>query len=147
MQHEDREDKPISTRDDLLARIRTSLGGRAAEIVYYGNSDGLSTGPSSDLQHATNTAKALLCYYGMSDDLGLAVLTPDELRGSQLSVSVHDAVNRILNEQLAEAIRLISENRAAVDALTQALLDEDHLSGEEINAVLSKHAVRRGENK
>ena len=53
MQHADQEGKALYTKDELLARIKTSLGGRAAEIVYYGERDGISTGASGDLASAT----------------------------------------------------------------------------------------------
>ncbi|MBR6825033.1 MAG: AAA family ATPase, partial [Oscillospiraceae bacterium] len=74
MQHADREGKAIYTREELLARIRTSLGGRGAEIVYYGLEDGISTGASGDLASATDLARRLLCNYGMDDAFGLAVV-------------------------------------------------------------------------
>ncbi len=141
MQHDDRENKPIATRDDLLARIRTSLGGRAAELVYYGVEDGISTGPSGDLEAATRTAQSMLCYYGMEKDFGLSVVDPRA--DSQTAPLVREAVNKLLDEQMEEAIRLIRENREAIDALVDALKQQDHLTGDEIDKVLSAHASRR----
>ncbi|MCR5305168.1 MAG: AAA family ATPase [Oscillospiraceae bacterium] len=143
MQHDDHEDRPISTRENLLARIRTALGGRAAELCYYGSEDGVSTGASGDLETATRVAQSMLCYYGMTDEFGLAVVEPDRQSGNALAPAVHDAVNRILTEQMDQAVTLIRENKEAVDALVDALIKHDHLTGDEIGSILSAHASRK----
>ena len=143
MQHDDNEDKPISTRENLLARIRTALGGRAAELCYYGSEDGISTGASGDLDTATRVAQSMLCHYGMTDEFGLAVIEPEHQGSSPLAPKVHEAVNSILREQMEQAVTLIRENKAAVDALVGALLQHDHLTGDEIGSILSEHASRR----
>jgi ATP-dependent Zn protease len=94
MQHAPEDGNAIYTMDELLGRIRTSLGGRAAEIVYYGERDGISTGASGDLASATNLAQQIVCTYGMSEDFGLAVF------GGAMTDEVRAAVNRILKEQM-----------------------------------------------
>lgn len=131
MQHGDQEGKAIYTKDELLARIRTSLGGRAAEIVYYGERDGISTGASGDLANATNIARQIVCTYGMDESFGLAVVVgtmPDEVR---------NIINRILKEQLAEAVRLIQENKEKIDSLVEELMAKNHLNGAQIHQILS----------
>lgn len=135
MQHADREGKAIYTRDELLARIRTSLGGRAAEIAYYGERDGISTGASGDLVSATNMAKQIICTYGMDETFGLAVLNPSVADGV-LSAEVIKAVNSILQTQLKEAVRILTENRGRVDALVNELMNKNHLTGAEIEKIL-----------
>ena len=131
MQHVDNESKGIYTRDELLSRIRTSLGGRAAEIVCYGETDGISTGSSGDLASATSTAMRIVCSYGMDEDFGLAVFdgTPTPL--------VRAAVNKILSEQMSESIRLISENKAKLDALVSELLSKNSLTADAIEKILA----------
>lgn len=129
MQHSDNEGKMIYTKDELLAKIRTSLGGRAAEIVFYGEEDGASTGASGDLASATGTAADMICRYGMNEKFGLAAI--DKRSASD---EVRAAVNAILSEQMQSAIRAISENRKAVDALADELIAKNHLSGGEIEA-------------
>ena len=139
MQHADRENKQLYTKKELLANIRTALGGRAAEIVYYGEEDGISTGASGDLSSATSTARRMVCAFGMDETLGLAVIDRDE---SAMADKVRAAVNRILDAEMREAIRLISENRPAIDALVEVLLRKNHLSGQEIDAILSGSAKK-----
>lgn len=132
VQHADNEGKAIYTKEELLARIRTSLAGRAAELVYYGEKDGVSTGASGDLQNATRLATHLLCSYGMDDTFGLAVIDPDN---AGMSALVHEAVKNILNEQMLETVRLILDKKAVMDRMVDVLLQENQLSGERIKAI------------
>ena len=139
MQHADNEGKALYTMDELLGRIRTSLGGRAAEIVCYGRRDGISTGASGDLESATRMAEHIVCTYGMDDEFGLAVIG----RNDRGSAEVRAKVNAILREQLEEAIRLITDNRAKLDALVDALIEKNHLNGDEIEKILKKSAKKK----
>ena len=136
MQHGDSESKSLFTRDELLARIRTALGGRAAEIVYYGQNDGNSTGASGDLATATATAKRMICTYGMDSSFGLAVISPEETNTPEIRA----AVNRILAQEMEKAIALISEHRASIDELVDRLLNENRLDGTQIDEILSRNA-------
>jgi ATP-dependent Zn protease len=137
MQHADKEDKQLYTKDDMLGLIRTSLGGRAAEIVYYGERAGLSSGASGDLFNATRNAQRMICAYGMDEDFGLAVVPASMITDGPLAVEIRAAVNRILKEQLTEAVRLIAENKSKIDALVEALMSKNHLNGAEIDEILS----------
>ena len=130
MQHADNEGKAIYTKDELLSRVRTSLGGRAAEIVYYGEVDGISTGASGDLASATSLARHIVCTYGMDKDFGLAV------SDGEMNDKVRSAVNAILEEQMVQAIKIISDNREKIDALVKALEEKNRLNGNEIEMIL-----------
>ncbi len=142
MQHANREDKAILVRKELLADIRTSLGGRASELVYYGEEGGVSTGASGDLISATNTAKRMICSYGMDSVLGLAAIDGNTLLSDGMSSRVYERINQIISEQMTEAVKIISENRAAVDMLVEVLLKKNHLSGDEIDAIFRSVAVQ-----
>ena len=135
MQHGDREGRALYTKAELLARIRTSLGGRAAEIVCYGEQEGLSTGASGDLETATRLAEQLICSYGMDESFGLASISRQAMQGGELSVRVREAVNAVLSAEMERAVRLISENRQTLDRMVQVLLVKNHLTGEEIDRV------------
>ncbi len=137
MQHAEQEGKEIYTKDELLAHVRTALGGRAAEIVYYGKRDGVSTGASGDLASATRIARQIVCTYGMDDDFGLSVADAysglDDAAGAQARTSV----NRILKEQMDEAVRLINDNKDKIDTLVDLLMTQNHLNGTEIDKAMS----------
>lgn len=140
MQHAEQEGKAIYTKEELLARIRISLGGRAAEIAYYGAYDGISTGASGDLAAATGVARQIVCTYGMDDEFGLAVVDSGSAAGSALSVEVRNAINRILKEQMEEAIKLISANKDKIDSLVAELMTKNHLNGAEIQWAITKNS-------
>lgn len=139
MQHADKEGKAIYTKEELLSRIKTSLGGRAAEIAYYGNKDGISTGASGDLLSATNVARQIICTYGMDSDFGLAVVSNDVASNGAMSIEVREAVNRILKEQMEETVRIIAENKDKLDALVEELMIKNHMNGLEIEKALTKN--------
>ena len=142
MQHAEREGKALYTKEELLVLIRTKLGGRAAELVYYGEEDGVSTGASGDLESATRLARQMVCLYGMDEEFGLAVQFGSEAEQTVMSAQVRTIVNRILQEQLRQAVQLIEDNRDKVDHLVEALLEKNHLSGEEITEVLTQTGKR-----
>ena len=140
MQHEDREAKGSYSKEDLLSRIRTSLAGRAAEIVYYGEDGGYTTGASGDLQTATRVATAMLCSYGMDKTFGLGVVNA-ETANDALSGEVRKRVNDILEEELKATVAIIAKNRVAMDALVNDLLTKNHLNGDQITRILESTVV------
>ena len=137
MQHGDREGKGCYTRGELVARIRTSLAGRAAELVYYGDEEGVSTGASGDLATATRIAESMICHYGMDGEMGLSYLD-----GETLPAALRDRVNEILAAELAFAVATIDKNRAAIDATVAALMERTHLKEDEMDDIFSSLAVK-----
>jgi cell division protease FtsH len=124
------------TEEYLRARIVTTLGGRAAELVVYGN---ITTGAENDLQQVTNLAQAMVMRFGMSAEVGQVQLL-DSSRGNYLGSGLSQrpyseataqaadrAVRKIADDCYQKAIRMLSEHRAQLDALTQALLAEETL--------------------
>jgi ATP-dependent metalloprotease FtsH len=138
MQRAEREGKAIYTREEILGRIRISLGGRATEIVYYGEDDGCSTGASGDLAKATELARRYVCEYGMDESFGIAVVGENSSVGGPVSVLVREAVNRILNEQMEQTVKIVSENKEKIDALVSKLLEKNHMNGSEIEKLLGE---------
>lgn len=134
MQHADNTNKGVRTKEDLLHNICTSMGGRAAELVYYGEKDGVTTGPSGDLQNATNIAMNMVCYYGMyGDEVGLGVINHNEIDKYPAAKA---CVDKIISEQLELAIRLITENKSKMDNLINTLMDKMHLTEDQIQEAL-----------
>ena len=138
MGHADKKGMKISTRRDLLARIRTSLAGRATELVYYGEEDGLTTGASSDLQNSTYFAERIICSYGMDDEFGLAVV--DIENDTSMLPQIRPLVNKLLLRELENTKKIVSENKAAIDAMVEVLMTKNHLTGPQIDALFSQYA-------
>lgn len=107
-----------STKEYFLECICRCLGGRAAEMVF---GYGLTYGPCGDLAHATEIVTDMVCKLGMYEkEIGLAVITKEELRHNEQAKQL---INRILSEQLAEAISIIEANQDAVERLVKAVME------------------------
>ena len=132
MQHGDSSEKLLYTRRELLDLIRVSLGGRAAEIVYYGEEDGISTGASSDIAGATKTAERMICRYGMSGEHGMAYREPDGKTGELIC----DEINAILEKQLRLAIEQLTAHKDELDRLVDELIKKNHLTDSELTELL-----------
>ncbi len=140
MQHADQEGKLFYTRQELLDMICTSLGGRAAEIVYYGPQMGLSSGASGDLSQATAIARRILGTYGMDEAFGMATIEPIQGQSGEVQKLLMTETNKILREQMERAITLIGKNRASIDVLVEKLLQAGHLNGAEISGIFQQKA-------
>lgn len=139
MEHSDNDTgAPLKTRDQLIDNIRTSLGGRAAEIVYYGEKNGISSGAAGDLENATRIARTMICNYGMDDVIGLVSLSQNEALNGPLAGKITERVSVIIGQEMIETVKIINESKMQLDQLVSALLEKNRLTGEEINAVLGQ---------
>ena len=138
------EEKFLSTADELMAELRTLVGGRAAEQVVFRVS---TTGASNDIQRATALAQSMVAQYGMSEELGLmapAAVTHQYLEnGSHLECSESTAarvdaeVQRLLNQVYAEARQMLTDNRSLLDEISEFLLTKETITGEEMMAFIN----------
>jgi len=137
MQHSADDKTPSYSKQDLIWRIRTSLAGRAAEIVFYGEDAGTNTGVSSDLENATNIAFQMICRYGMSGN-SLLSISPDRMLNSPAGMQLLEQAERILEEEMANTIRLIEEGKDKMKLLVGRLLEKNQLMANEIDEILSE---------
>jgi cell division protease FtsH len=122
------------SRDELTAKIKLSLGGRAAEKVVY---DEITTGAESDIQQLTRIARGMVARWGMSDAVGPLAIGEGREDGALLpggsSVSpatqqtVDEEARRIVEAAENEVIDLLERERPRLDALAQALLEHETL--------------------
>ena len=139
------DDRHNYSEEYLRARITGAMGGRAAEEIVYG---GRTTGAENDMQQATDLARQMVTRWGMSEKLGPVTLAPredpflarnpyggfgDSKPYSESTAEVVDSeVERILQECYAEGVRLLREQRDALDSLARALLERETLDEQEI---------------
>ena len=141
------EEKYLSTKDELLVDLRTTLGGRAAEQVVFGIQ---TTGAANDIQRATDLSKKMVTLYGMSDALGMmapAAVQHQYLEGNayldcsqETSAIVDKEVKKILEECYEDAKRILTENRNLLDEIAQYLLVKETITGEELMAFINPPA-------
>jgi ATP-dependent Zn protease len=141
MQHGDNEERFGFTKNELLGRIRVSLAGRAAEMVYYGE-DGISTGASADLATATKIAYNMICTYGMDDQMGLSTIDLANCKDLALE-KVKQRVDEILKEECDKAFAIINENKSAINEIVSILLAKNQMKGIEMDKVFSKFFPNR----
>ena len=126
----------------LRARIVGALGGRSAEEIVYGTR---TTGAESDIEQATNLARAMVTRWGMSEKLGTVQLAPREnpfLGGGgypgekpfseETARAIDEEVSRIIDESHEEARRLLTRHRKELEALAGALVERETLDEGEI---------------
>lgn len=128
-------DDQFMTRLQAMDQLVVAMAGRAAEELALGGD--YSQGPSGDLSAATDLAMAMVTRYAMSD-LGMAHIPSEAIAsGGEVSVAVLAAVDELLREALDRARSLLSERRASLESLAEALLDVETLHGEEIAVATS----------
>ena len=114
------------------------MAGRAAEIIYYGEEEGLSTGVGSDLQEATKRANLMVRHFSMVKDVGQIALEELATRGSAIPLTdqVARQVEGIVSHELKKAVTLIRDNKGIFDLLVPELLTSNRLSEEEMARIL-----------
>ena len=138
------EDKTnLRTRDELMAKIAVSMGGRAAEEVVMNT---MTNGASQDIQEATSIARNMVAMYGMSDAVGMVALGSVRnqyldggygLDCAQDTAAVMDReVKRILDECYKDAVQVIRDNREDMDKVVAYLLEKETITGGEMVAIL-----------
>lgn len=127
------------TQSELLANIRTDLGGRVAELIHFGEDGGLSTGAWSDLEHASNIARKIICRYGMDETFGLAtmaeIMSHREAVGTPLYREVQQRVSAILKKQEALTRECLIRHKQELDAVAKALLKKNRLMKSDLEAI------------
>jgi cell division protease FtsH len=147
-QQQPTEDRYLMTRSELLDRIAVLLGGRVAEEIVFGE---MSTGAQSDLQRATDIARAMVTEYGMSDRLGLVTyererrpmflpesFTPTKTYSEAKAAEIDEEISRVMEEAHRRVKQILSERRETLDALAKLLLEKEIVQGEELRRMLGK---------
>lgn len=139
------EEKYLMTKDELMTRLVTLLGGRAAEEVVF---DTVTTGASNDIEKATQIARAMITQYGMSEKFGLMSLETVEskyLDGSarlncsdETASMIDDEVKELLKECFEEAKKLLSENRDVLDEIAKYLYEKETITGKQFMEIYRK---------
>ena len=147
-------DKNLLTKEELLNIIATLTGGRAAEEVKFGE---ITTGASNDIEQATKLARAMITRYGMSDEFDMVAMetvTNQYLGGdAQLSCSaetqreIDRKVVNVVREQHEKARKILDENRAKLDELSQYLYEKETITGEEFMRILEADTRKEEQNK
>ncbi len=137
-------DHTLMTREEILNKIATLTGGRAAEEVVFHS---VTTGASNDIEQATKLARALVTRYGMTEDFDMVALETvnnaylggdTSLACSQQTAADVDAkVVQIVKDAHRKAREMLEENRRKLDEIAQFLYEKETISGEEFLRILN----------
>ena len=138
-------DNMFNTKGKMMQDIVVSLGGRVAEELIF---DDITTGASQDIKTATETARAMVTEYGMSDAVGLINYTSgsDEVfigrdighskpYGEGIAAVIDQEVKRIVDGCHQEARRIITEHLDELHACANLLIDKEKITREEFEAI------------
>jgi cell division protease FtsH len=143
--YQEKEERYVRTRSDVVARIKTALAAGAAENVWFGET---TTGVSQDLRQATWAAATMVGLFGMGKELYSFGTIPDELAGgSSIGTLLRDAevraeVNGILAKARKEIEDLLREKSPIVEGVRDALLKREEIVGEEIDRLFAELEAR-----
>ncbi len=146
------EDKYLYSKQELLDKLTSTLGGRAAEEVVFGE---VTTGAYDDLKKATEIAKRMVMSYGMSERVGpISIGREDgnvflgqdlvlgQAHSEKLSALVDEEIKGLVEGCYERAKRLLREHRRALDKLAQKLLEVEVLEGEQLDELLKEELAR-----
>ena len=138
------EDKTeLRTRDELMAKITVSMGGRAAEEVVMNT---MTNGASQDIQDATNVARNMVAMFGMSEEFGMMALASRRNQyldggygmdcAQDTAARMDQAVKEILDKCYKSAVEVIRENREDMDKVVAYLMEKETITGAEMVAII-----------
>lgn len=135
------EERPISTKEQMLDEMCSLLGGRAAEQLFTGH---ISTGAMNDLERATKAAFSMVTYYGMSDKLPNICYYDNSEYGFQKPYSektaclIDEEVLKIVNQLYDRAKQILDEHKEGHAQLAQLLVEKEVVMAEDVERIFGK---------
>jgi len=138
-------DRVLLTKEEVISKITTATGGRAAEMLVFGTA---TTGAANDIEQATKLARAMISRYGMSDQFGMVALeavTNQYLGGDASLICSPETASKIDGEVvelvgrcLKSAEELLKQNTQKLRELAEFLYEKETLTGEEFMRMLAR---------
>ncbi len=135
----------LYTKEELLARIATLTGGRAAEEVVFKE---ISTGASNDIEQATKLTRAMITQYGMTDDFDMVAMesVQNKYLGGDTSLACSDTTAAEIDKKVVDLVRmqhdkaknLLVEHRSDLDRIAKFLYEKETITGEEFMNILNE---------
>ncbi len=138
----------LMTKTELLNKIATFTGGRAAEELVFGE---ISTGAANDIEQATKIARAMISRYGMSEEYGMVAFETVEAQylGGDASLAcsnetltgIDEKVVALIAEQYQKAMSLLKANSAKLHEIAKHLYENETITGDEFMKILTENPV------
>ncbi|MGH0029541.1 MAG: ATP-dependent zinc metalloprotease FtsH [Myxococcota bacterium] len=140
------EDRYGLSREEMIAQLRKAMGGRAAEELVFNR---FTTGASNDLKQATQIARDMVCTYGMSEKIGPVSFADDgqdvflgrdfahqRVYSNDKAREIDQEITSLLTTAYDDAMQILRDNRAALDRISEALLERETLEGDELKLLI-----------
>ena len=134
----------LMTKEEILNKIATLTGGRAAEEIVFGS---VTTGASNDIEQATKLARAMITRYGMTCDFDMVAMEVQTTQylGGDSSLTCSTETQTKIDEKVVEVVRsehekaagILMENREKLDDLARYLYEKETITGEEFMNILN----------
>ena len=134
----------LMTKEEILNKIATLTGGRAAEEIVFGS---VTTGASNDIEQATKLARAMITRYGMTCDFDMVAMEvqTNQYLGGDSSLTCSTETQTKIDEKVVEVVRsehekaagILMENREKLDDLARYLYEKETITGEEFMNILN----------
>lgn len=134
----------LMTKEEILNKIATLTGGRAAEEIVFGS---VTTGASNDIEQATKLARAMITRYGMTRDFDMVAMEvqTNQYLGGDSSLTCSGETQTKIDEKVVEVVRsehekaagILMENREKLDDLARYLYEKETITGEEFMNILN----------
>ena len=142
-------DQTSISRKQLLARLDVCMGGRVAEELIFGPAD-VTTGASSDLQQATNLARAMVTKYGMSKRVGNLQYDLEEREGAGSGLAISDETKKAIEEEVRSLVEsaygrakaLLKAHEKDLHTIAKSLLEKETLTGDQIRTMFAEAIAR-----
>ena len=138
----------LMSKEELLNKIATYTGGRAAEELVFHS---ITTGASNDIEQATKLGRAMISQYGMSDEFGFVALQTmtNQYLGGDASLAcspetqalIDKKVTELVEEQHQKALNILKENEAKLHELAEYLYQHETITGKEFMEILERKAL------
>ena len=145
------EERYIITKEELLARISMTLGGRSAEEIVFGHQ---STGAADDLEKVSDLARSLVCRWGMTEELGpisydqgggnpflgREITKPDHM-SEETASAIDNQVRKIVSQCHEQALEILRQNRDLLDRMAELLMEKETLDKREFEEAIQRFAT------
>lgn len=120
---------------DLINNVKVDFGGRIAERILLGNDDDITIGASQDIKDASNTLKEYICYYGLSDEIGMIntdIIKIDDKR-------IFDISKKLAETYYKEAETLLNKKYDLLKEIAEALIERETLNEDDLDSIIKKY--------
>ncbi len=139
------EEKYLMSKDEIVNQITVLLAGRVAEEIVFNTK---TTGAANDIERANSLARAMIAQYGMSDRFGMMSLESIENRyldgravsncSDETKTQLDDEIVKLLNSCHDKAVQMLTENRKALDEISEYLIEKETITGDQFMDILER---------